>query len=204
MIGVALLVVSLAAACSSNSSSGSRAARRPPLAARVRRPPLHRRPDRPPDSADPQPAALPASSQAAGSGTASVIEYWLWDANQLPAYQACADAFHTTNPNVTVKITQYGWDDYWTKINNGFTSGTGTPDVFTDHLSKYPEFVQQAADPADRDASRRTADTDIYQAGPALAVDGAGRQALRAAEGLRHRRLFYNKDMVKAAGYTAA
>ena len=70
------------------------------------------------------------------------VSYWLWDTNQLPAYQACADAFHTKNPNVTVKISQYGWDDYWTKLTNGFVGGTA-PDVFTNHLSKYPEFVSQ-------------------------------------------------------------
>ena len=41
------------------------------------------------------------------------IDYWLWDANQQPAYQKCADKFKEANPNVNVKITQYGWDDYW-------------------------------------------------------------------------------------------
>ena len=46
------------------------------------------------------------------------------------------------NPNINVKITQYGWDDYWGKLTNGFVAGTA-PDVFTDHLSKYPEFVSQ-------------------------------------------------------------
>ena len=46
------------------------------------------------------------------------------------------------NPNINVKITQYGWDDYWSKLTNGFVAGTA-PDVFTDHLSKYPEFVSQ-------------------------------------------------------------
>ena len=70
------------------------------------------------------------------------VSYWLWDANQLPAYQACADAFHAGNPNINVKITQYGWDDYWGKLTNGFVAGNA-PDVFTDHLAKYPEFVSQ-------------------------------------------------------------
>ena len=47
-------------------------------------------------------------------------------------------------PNITVKITQYGWDDYWTKLTTGFVAGTA-PDVFTDHLSKYPEFVTKTS-----------------------------------------------------------
>ena len=70
------------------------------------------------------------------------VSYWLWDANQLPAYQACADKFKQANPNINVKITQYGWDDYWGKLTNGFVAGDA-PDVFTDHFAKYPEFVSQ-------------------------------------------------------------
>jgi len=67
----------------------------------------------------------PAASTSAGGGDAAAsgtISYWLWDANQLPAYQACADAFHTANPSITVQVTQAGWDDYWTKVTNGFVA----------------------------------------------------------------------------------
>jgi multiple sugar transport system substrate-binding protein len=73
---------------------------------------------------------------------AVTINYGLWDANQLPAYQQCATAFQAKNPNITIKITQQGWSDYWTGISTGFASGSA-PDVFTDHLAKYPEFVKQ-------------------------------------------------------------
>ena len=72
------------------------------------------------------------------SGT---VSYWLWDNNQQPAYQACADAFHQANPKIDIKITQYAWADYWTKLTTGFASGTA-PDVFTDHISQYPQFVK--------------------------------------------------------------
>ena len=50
--------------------------------------------------------------EAIDTSTASgEVSYWLWDANQLPAYQACADKFTAANPNVSIKITQYGWDN---------------------------------------------------------------------------------------------
>jgi len=81
-----------------------------------------------------------AAAQTAPSGEAVTIEYWLWDANQLPAYQACADAFMAANPNIKVNITQSGWGDYWNNIQTGMVAGTA-PDVFTDHLAKYPEFA---------------------------------------------------------------
>ena len=79
--------------------------------------------------------SAPASSEAKGE-----INYWLWDANQLPGYQQCADDFTKANPDIKVKVTQRGWDDYWTTLTNGFVAGTA-PDVFTNHLSKYPEYA---------------------------------------------------------------
>ena len=88
-------------------------------------------------------AACSSSTPAASTSSASgEVTYWLWDSNQQPVYQKVADAFHAANPNITVKITQYSWDDYWTNVTNGFVAGTA-PDVFTNHLSKYPEFVTQ-------------------------------------------------------------
>ncbi len=77
----------------------------------------------------------------AGLSTAAEVKYMLWDANQLPAYKQCAADFEKKNPGTTIKITQSGWDDYWTSISTGFVSGTA-PDVFTNHLAKYPEFAK--------------------------------------------------------------
>ena len=77
----------------------------------------------------------------------------------------CADAFKTANPNVNVKITQLGWDDYWSKLTNGFIAGDA-PDVFTDHLSKYPEFVsQQQLLALDETLTKDGFNVDQYQAG---------------------------------------
>ena len=78
---------------------------------------------------------------AAGSAHAVEIKYVLWDSNQRPAYQSCANEFQKQNKDITIKITQQGWDDYWTGISTGFISGTA-PDVFTNHLAKYPEFAK--------------------------------------------------------------
>ena len=70
------------------------------------------------------------------------LQYWLWDNNQQPAYQACADAFTKQNPNITIKISQQGWGAYWDALTAGFASGTA-PDVFTDHLAKYAQFLDE-------------------------------------------------------------
>ena len=83
-----------------------------------------------------------AAAAPAASGDAVTLTYWLWDSNQLPAYQLCIDKFMATNPNIKVEITQSGWDDYWNNIQTGMVAGTA-PDIFTDHLAKYPEFASK-------------------------------------------------------------
>jgi len=87
-------------------------------------------------------AAPAAAAGGAAEGSGVTITYQLWDANQQPAYQACADKFHEQNPNITVKIEQLGWGDYWSGIQTGMVGGTA-PDVFTNHLAKYPEFASK-------------------------------------------------------------
>ncbi len=80
---------------------------------------------------------------AADSGTAGgnvSLSYALWDDKQLPAYQACVDAFVKENPNISVKVTQTSWDQYWTNLTTELSSGTA-PDVFTNHVSRYPELA---------------------------------------------------------------
>ncbi|OPG03732.1 sugar ABC transporter substrate-binding protein [Microbispora sp. GKU 823] len=80
-----------------------------------------------------------AQDDAAAGGNVT-IDYWLWDDNQQASYQACADAFHTANPNITVKITQTAWDQYWQNLTTQLAAGQA-PDVWTDHVSYYPQFV---------------------------------------------------------------
>ncbi len=84
-----------------------------------------------------------ACAVAAGGAAAAEIKYALWDSSQMPAYQQCAADFAKKNPGTTVKISQSGWGDYWTAVSTGFISGTA-PDVFTNHLAKYPEFAKNA------------------------------------------------------------
>jgi multiple sugar transport system substrate-binding protein len=86
---------------------------------------------------------LLACSFLAGTAARAVTEinYWLWDQNQLPAYQACADEFEKQNSDIKIKITQTGWYDYWSALSTAFVFGTG-PDVITNHLARFPEFIE--------------------------------------------------------------
>lgn len=99
--------------------------------------------------------ALSACSSGTGgddaAGEAVTIDYWLWDDTQLPLYQQCADDFHELNPEITVTLTQTGWAQYWQNLSTQITAGTA-PDVFTNQISYYLQFVQngQLLDLTDR------------------------------------------------------
>ncbi|MES2150937.1 MAG: sugar ABC transporter substrate-binding protein [Pseudomonadota bacterium] len=88
------------------------------------------------------PAVL-AALCAAGAANSAEVKYMLWDSVQAPAYRQCAADFTRKNPGITVRITQSGWEDYWTAISMGFISDTA-PDVFVNHLAKSSEFVKNA------------------------------------------------------------
>jgi multiple sugar transport system substrate-binding protein len=158
------------------------------------------------------PLALAACSSSSSSpGTVAdsstlvkgtTLTYWLWDTNQLGAYQKCADAF-TAESGINVKVEQYGWDDYWSTLTNDFVAGTA-PDVFTDHLSQYPTFAdqKQILDIAPL-VKKDNVDLSIYQPGLAdlwVTADGKRYGLPKDWDTVG---LFYNTDMATAAGLTA-
>jgi multiple sugar transport system substrate-binding protein len=131
------------------------------------------------------------------------IRYMLWDNNQLPAYSECAAQFMESNPGITVEIEQLGWADYWTAIQTGFVTGDA-PDVFTNHLAKYPEFVAlgQLVDIQPL-VERDGVPTDIYYPGLAeLWVKDGSRYGL--PKDWDTIAVVYNADMLEAAGIDPA
>lgn len=131
--------------------------------------------------------------------SANTVTYWLWDANQLPAYQTCAKGFEKENPGLKVKITQLGWSDYWTKLTAGFIAGT-QPDVFTDHIQKFGQFADlQVLEPLDDLGIKN----DDYQPGLAASWIGQDGHRYGAPKDWDTVALFYNQKMTKDAGVTA-
>ena len=143
-----------------------------------------------------------AAALLAGAALAQTqIDYWLWDANQQPAYQECAELFMEQNSDIQINITQQGWGDYWGGITTGMVSGTA-PDVFTNHLARYPEFAanEQIVDIQPL-VERDNVDTGIY-------IDGLA--DLWTRDGARYGlpkdwdtiAVVYNQTMLDAAGVT--
>ncbi len=137
------------------------------------------------------------------SGATGTVSYWLWDANQLPAYQAVAKAFEQQNPDIRIRITQLGWSDYWTKLTAGFIAGTA-PDVFTDHLSKFPQFadldVLYELDELEATSAIRD---DDYQSGLAQLWKGRDGHRYGSPKDWDTVAMFYDRNVVAKAGYTA-
>ena len=131
------------------------------------------------------------------------LTYWLWDSNQAPVYTACAEAFTKANPSIKVEVLQKGWDDYWTGLTTGFASGTA-PDLFADHLAKYPEFAanNQIVDITSYIAADKV-DTKQYLKGlyPLWGKNGKQYGLPKDWDTIA---VFYNKNMVTKAGITDA
>ena len=144
---------------------------------------------------------LLASTMFAGAPALAVTEinYWLWDNNQLPSYRACADAFEKENPDIKVKITQTGWFDYWTALSTAFVSGTA-PDVFWNHLSRYPDFVvNNLLVDLSPLIARDHVPTDIYVGG-LVKVWGRGEKQYGLPKDWDTIGIVYNKAMLEKQG----
>ncbi|GAA4426629.1 sugar ABC transporter substrate-binding protein [Georgenia halophila] len=144
--------------------------------------------------------ALAGCSAVQGSES-DVVDYWLWDANQLPAYQECAEAFQAES-GTEVRISQYGWDDYWNKLTAALVAGAG-PDVFTDHVARYPEYVTRGA-LLDLETQPATRDIDASEFHEGLAdmwvgPDGGTYGVPKDFDTIA---LFYDKNLVEEAGLT--
>ena len=151
--------------------------------------------------------SLSACSGGSTSSTASEakgeINYWLWDANQLPAYKQCAEDFHKANTDIKVKITQRGYGDYWTTLTNGFVAGNA-PDVFTNHLPTDPELIKtKQLLPLDDAVKNDKIDLSIYNEGLADLWVGQDGKRYGLPKDWDTVGLFYNTAMTDSAGLTA-
>jgi multiple sugar transport system substrate-binding protein len=148
-------------------------------------------------------AAVAGCNNGAANRPAGEVSYWLWDSAQLPMYTECAKVFRQKFPQYSVKIEQYGWDDYWSKLVTGFISGTA-PDVFTSHSAKYPLFAAKGQVlPIDPYVERDGVDLSIYQKGLADRWIGADGKRYGLPKDWDTEVYFYNSALTEAAGISA-
>jgi ABC-type glycerol-3-phosphate transport system substrate-binding protein len=147
------------------------------------------------------PLAACSSSTSGTAADPTPISWWTWDANQAVSYQKCAAAFNKANPTIKVTVSNYDWNDYWTKITAGFVSGTA-PDTFMDHTSYYPQFASKhELMPLDSFVKKNNIDLSLY--GSAVSsfkyTDGKLYAIPKDTASIV---FYYNEADVKAAGLT--
>jgi len=142
------------------------------------------------------------SASGTDSGDKVNLSYWLWDANQQPAYKACATAFTKANPDIDVTVKQFGWDDYWSQITTGLVSGTA-PDVFTGHSSYFPTFVEKHQIlPIDDVVKADDINLKQYETGLTAAWT-SGKKLYGLPKDVGLAAMYVNSDMLEKAGLTA-
>ncbi|NAZ86370.1 ABC transporter substrate-binding protein [Kineococcus indalonis] len=139
-----------------------------------------------------------------GDAQTGELTYWMWEAAQLPAYQQCASDFEALNPDIDVKIEQFGWDDYWNKLFTGFVANSA-PDVFADHTSRYGEFAARGLiEPIDEQVERAGIDLGAYVTGTTELWVGPDGKRYGLPKDFDTIGLYYNKTMAEEAGVTEA
>ncbi len=146
--------------------------------------------------------ALATLSSTGARADDVTLTYAMWDANQAPVYRQCAERFMSAHPGVRIEIKQDSWDNYWTTLSTGFVSGTA-PDVFVNHLSRFPEFLANGVmvDLTDRIAADKV-DMKAYIPGLAETWNKDGRQ-WGLPKDWDTIALVYNKKMLADAGLKA-
>ena len=128
------------------------------------------------------------AAATAGGDASGTIEYWLWDANQLPAYQDCADRVQQEIPerqgqHHPVRLGRLLGQDQQRFHLRHRPGRVHRPPV------QVPGVREQAIHPQPvRCAQGRRRGQGHLPARPAEPVDRPGRRHLRPAEGLRHGR----------------
>jgi ABC-type glycerol-3-phosphate transport system substrate-binding protein len=141
------------------------------------------------------------SGSPSASGGATTVNWWTWDPNQADAYSQCIPAFDKANPGVTVKISQYNVSDYFTKLTAGFVAGSA-PDAFMNSVTFLQSYASQG--------QLLPLDDKISQSNYDMSQFGQGVDLWKYTDGKQYglpmdwaaAALYFNEDMVKAAGYT--
>ena len=115
-----------------------------------------------------------------------------------------SDAFAQANPGLQVHISQVGWNEYWSKLTAGFIADTA-PDVFTDHLSKFAQYVDlKVLRPLDDLGPTADISDGDYQQGLAELWKGKDGKRYGAPKDWDTIAMFYDAAALRAAGVDPA
>lgn len=122
------------------------------------------------------------------------VELWEWGSDEL--FQQVIDGYRAIHPNVSIKLVNNPWEDYWTKLPLALDGDNG-PAIFNIHNSYHENLINYLA-PLDIPVEDLKAD---FTGVDAHVIDG---KVYYIDYGMMTGSVYYNKDMWEAAGLTEA
>lgn len=122
------------------------------------------------------------------------VELWEWGSDEL--FQQIIDGYQAIHPNVSIKLVNNPWEDYWTKLPLALDGANG-PAIFNVHNSYHENIINYLA-PLDIPVEDLEAD---FTGVEAHVIDG---KVYYTDYGMMTGSVYYNKDMWEAAGLTDA
>lgn len=127
-------------------------------------------------------------------GKEVAVEFWEWGSDNL--FKELIDGYTAIHPNVTIKLVNNPWADYWTKLPLAL-SGSGGPAIFNLHNSYHENLINYLAP---YEITTEDLDEDFTGVG-AHVIDG---KVYYIDYGIMTGSVYYNKEMWAAAGLTDA
>ena len=81
-------------------------------------------------------------SQPINDGKDISVEFWEWGSDNL--FQELIDGYTAIHPNVSIKLVNNPWDDYWTKLPLSLGGANG-PAIFNVHNSQHENLINYMA-----------------------------------------------------------
>ena len=128
------------------------------------------------------------------NGEKVTIELWEWGSDEL--FESLIAGYTAIHPNVTIKLVNNPWEDYWTKLPLALDGENG-PALFNIHNSYHENLINYLA-PLDIPIEDLQAD---FTGVDAHIIDG---KVYYIDYGMMTGTVYYNKDMWEAAGLTEA
>lgn len=120
------------------------------------------------------------------------VELWEWGSDEL--FQQVIDSYQAIHPNVTIKLVNNPWEDYWTKLPLALDGENG-PAIFNVHNSYHENIINYLA-PLEIPLEDLQAD---FTGVDAHVIDG---KVYYIDYGMMTGSVYYNKAMWEAAGLT--
>lgn len=143
--------------------------------------------------------ATSTATSAATSDDNVTLTWAAWDTSTDKNYQALADAYMSTNPNVTINIMEIASGDYMTDLSTQLAGGADIDVMSLKDIPGYNNLIKQGhLEPLSATVADAGVDTSVY--------NGLVEQITVDNEyyGLPYRSdtwvIFYNKDLFDAAG----